>query len=101
MGSVEMMWGGEALVTNWKSLRGSDGSFYKLWVRADGRRSSSGKRETWHQLLTGLQLDLQQNHDTVDRVIGGRKWEKYIDGLDTNDIQTDTATQPVWAIAVF
>ena len=27
--------------------------------------------------------------------------ETYIDGLDTNDIQTDTATQPVWAIAIF
>ena len=25
----------------------------------------------------------------------------YINGLDANDIQTDTATQPVWAIAVF
>ena len=31
----------------------------------------------------------------------GENKEKYIDGLDANDIQTDTATQPVWAIAVF
>ena len=64
----------EALVTIWKSLWGGDGSFYKLWVRADGRRSSSGKRETRHQRLTGLHRDLQQNHGTVDRVTGGRKW---------------------------
>ena len=32
--------------------------------------------------------------------VGGNE-ETYIDGLDANDIQTDTATQPVWAIAVF
>ena len=63
----------EALVTNWKSLRGRGGSFHGFWVRADGRRSSSGKRETRHQLLAGLHRDLQQNHDTVDRVTGGRK----------------------------
>ena len=31
----------------------------------------------------------------------GENEETYIDGLDANDIQTDTATQPVWAIAVF
>ena len=64
----------EAVVTNWRSLRGGDHSFYGLWVGADGRRSSSGKRETRHQLLTGLYWDLQQNHDTVDRVAGGWKW---------------------------
>ena len=27
--------------------------------------------------------------------------ETYIGGLDANDIQTDTAAQPMWAIAVF
>ena len=31
----------------------------------------------------------------------GENEETYIDGLDANDIQTDTATQLVWAIAVF
>ena len=31
----------------------------------------------------------------------GENEETYIDGLDANDIQTDTATQSVWAIAVF
>ena len=31
----------------------------------------------------------------------GENEETYIDGLDANDIQTDTVTQPVWAIAVF
>ena len=31
----------------------------------------------------------------------GENEEKYIDGLDANDIQTDTATQLMWAIAVF
>ena len=31
----------------------------------------------------------------------GENETTYIDGLDANDIQTDTATQPVWAIAVF
>ena len=31
----------------------------------------------------------------------GENEEIYIDGLDANDIQTDTVTQPVWAIAVF
>ena len=57
-----------------KVWRGADGSFYVLWVRGDGWRSSSGKRENRLQLLTGLYRDLQQNHDTVDRVTGGRKW---------------------------
>ena len=73
LGRVLQRWC-EALVTNWKSLRGGDGSFYGLWVWGDGRRSSSGKRETRHQLLTGLHRDLQQNHDTVDRVTSGQKW---------------------------
>ena len=31
----------------------------------------------------------------------GETEETYVDGLDANGIQTDTATQPVWAIAVF
>ena len=31
----------------------------------------------------------------------GENEETYIDGLDANDIQSDTATQPMWAIAVF
>ena len=31
----------------------------------------------------------------------GKNEETYIYGLYANDIQTDTATQPVWAIAVF
>ena len=72
LGSVEVLWG---LGYQVKSLWGGDGSFHGRWVRADGRRSSSGKRETPHQLLTGLHRDLQQNHDTVDRVTGGRKWD--------------------------
>ena len=45
---------------------------FEFGVMDDG--SSSGKRETRHQLLTGLHQDLQQNHDTVDRGTGGRKW---------------------------
>ena len=53
---------------------GGDGRFCGLGVRGDGRRSSRCKRETRHQLLTCLHRDLQQNHDTVDRVTGGRKW---------------------------
>ena len=57
-----------------KFQRCGDGSFHGLWVRGDGRRSSSGKWDTRHQLLTGLHRDLQQNYDTVDRVTGGRKW---------------------------
>ena len=31
----------------------------------------------------------------------GENEQTYIDGIDANDIQTNTATQPVWAIAVF
>ena len=31
----------------------------------------------------------------------GDNGETYIDGFDANVIQTDTATQPVWAMAVF
>ena len=57
-----------------KVWRGGDGSFCGLWVRSDGRGCSSGRRETRYQLLTGLHRDLQQNHDSVDRVTGGRKW---------------------------
>ena len=72
LGSAEVVRGlGYQLVKVWQ---GGDGSFCGLWVRSDGWRSSSGKRETRYQLLTGLHWDLQQNHDTVDRVTGGRKW---------------------------
>ena len=31
----------------------------------------------------------------------GENEETYIDGLDANDIQADTATLPMWAIAAF
>ena len=31
----------------------------------------------------------------------GENEETYIDGIDANGIQTDRATQPVWATAVF
>ena len=75
---VVWMWC-EALVTNLKSVRGGDGSFYGLWVLADGRRSSSCKRGT--RLLTNLHRDLQQNHDTVDRVTGGRKLINFPRGM--------------------
>ena len=68
---TEVVWG---LGYQLEKSTSGDGNFYGLWVRADGRRSSSGKRETRHQLLTGLHRDLQQNHGTVDMVTGGRKW---------------------------
>ena len=95
LGSAEVVWG------LGYQLKKSDGSFCGLWVRSHGRRSSSGKRETRYQLLTGLYRNLQQNHYTVDNVTGGRNEETYIIRLDANDIQTNTATQPMWAIAVF
>ena len=86
-----------------KVWRGGDGSFCGLWVRSDARRSSSGKRETRYQLLTG-----QHRDGTCNRLMTlltgwpvGENEETYINGLDANDIQTDTAAQPVWAIAVF
>ena len=91
----------EALVTNWKSLTRWWRHFCGLWLRSNGRRSSSGRRETRYQLLTGLHRDLQQNHDTVDRGPGGRKWGNIHRWAWWEHIQTDTATQPVWAIAVF
>ena len=87
------VWGWcEALVTIWKSLWGGDGSFYWLSVRADGRRSLSGKRETRHQLLT---IYIGTCNRIMTQLTGwpvGENQEKYIDGLDANDIQTDTAT---------
>ena len=57
-----------------KFWQGGDSNFYGLWVRDGGQRSSGGKRETRHQLLTVLHRDLQQNHDTVYKVPGKRKW---------------------------
>ena len=89
LGSARVVWGLgyqlESLTRWWRP------SFCGLWVQSDGRRSSGGKRETRYQLLTGLHRDLQQNHDTVDSVAGGKNEETYIDGLDANDIQTDIA----------
>ena len=91
----------EALVTNWKSLRGGDGSFtgFQFELMDDEVRVVNEKLGTscWlayigtcnriMTLLTGWPV--------------GENEETYIDRLDANDIQTDTATQPVWAIAVF
>ena len=72
LGSAELVWGlGYRLE---KSDEMVTAVFTGSWVRGDGRRSLSGKRETRYQLLTSLQRDLQQNHDTVGRVISGRKW---------------------------
>ena len=82
LGSVKVMWG----LGN--QLEKSD-EVVTAVLRA---LSSSGKRETRHQLLTSLHRDLQQNHDTVDRVGGGENEETYIDGLDANDVKTDTPT---------
>ena len=73
LGSAEVVWGlGHQLQ---KSDEVVTAGLCGLWVRSDGRRSSSGRRETRYQLLTGLHRDLQQNNDTVDRVTDERKWE--------------------------
>ena len=102
--------GGVVLRSTWspigKALRGGDGSFIRLWFGGDWQRSSSGTRETQHQLLTSLHRNLQQNHDTVDtRCWQDDRWAKmsnaYISGLDVTVNQTDAATQPIWTIATF
>ena len=92
----------EALVTNWESLARRWRQFLRTFefeVMDDEVRVVNKKLDTscWPAyigtcngimtLLTGWP--------------GGENEETYINELDANNIQTDTATQPVWAIVVF
>ena len=85
----------EALVTNWKRLRGGNGMelmddevrVVEEEIGASCWPASIGTCNRIKTLLTGWPM--------------GENEETYTDGLDVNDFQTHTATQPVWAIAVF
>ena len=77
---------------------GDDSSITGLWVRGDGRRSSSGIHV---KLLASLHRDLQQNHDTVDSMTWAEMSKHSSMALVRTTIQTDAATQPMWGKAVF
>ena len=84
-----------------KVWRGGDGSFCGLWVRSDGRRCSSGRRKLDTSCWPAYIGTCNRIMTVLTGWPAGENEETYIYGLDANDIQTDTATQPVWAIAVF
>ena len=91
----------EALVTNWKSLRGGDGSFkgFEFEQMVDEVRVVKEKLSTscWPAYIGTC----NRNMTLLTGWPVGENEETYIDGLDAKNIQTDAATQPVGAIAVF
>ena len=99
LGSTELVWGLGYQLEKSDEVVTADFSGFEFEVMDDEVRAINEKLDSscwpayngicnrFMTLLTGWPV--------------GENEETYIDGLDANNIQTDTATQPMWAIAVF